>query len=120
LFSNIYKNKTVLITGHTGFKGSWLSIWLTELGAHIVGYSLEPPSEPNNFNASRLQNKISHIHGDVRDLDSLLKTFSEYQPEFVFHMAAQPLIRLSYNHLIALSRFWGDVHIPYSREIRQG
>jgi len=96
LLRNSYQKKTVLVTGHTGFKGSWLTIWLRELGAHVVGYSLEPPTEPNNFNASKLENKITHIHGDVRDLDSLLKIFREYQPEFVFHMAAQPLVRLSY------------------------
>ena len=85
------------MTGHTGFKGSWLSIWLRELGARVVGYSLEPPSEPSNFDASRLQNKITHIHGDVRDLDGLLNTFRQYQPEYVFHLAAQPLVRLSYD-----------------------
>ena len=96
MFDNIYKNKTVLITGHTGFKGSWLAIWLKELGADVVGYSLEPPSEPNNFEATRFREKITHIHGDIRDLDRLMVTFKKYQPEFVFHLAAQPLVRLSY------------------------
>jgi len=96
LLRNSYQKKTVLVTGHTGFKGSWLTIWLRELGAHVIGYSFEPPSEPNNFNASKLENKITHIHGDVRDLDSLLKIFRKYQPEFVFHLAAQPLVLLSY------------------------
>ncbi|MBU2261021.1 MAG: CDP-glucose 4,6-dehydratase [Proteobacteria bacterium] len=97
MFDNIYKNKTVLITGHTGFKGSWLAIWLKELGADVVGYSLDPPSEPNNFEATKLQEKITHIHGDIRDLDRLMETFKKNQPEFVFHLAAQPLVRLSYN-----------------------
>ena len=96
MFGNTYKNKTVLITGHTGFKGSWLAIWLKELGANIIGYSLDPPSEPNNFEATRLQEKITHVHGDIRDLDYLLATFKKYQPEFIFHLAAQPLVRLSY------------------------
>jgi CDP-glucose 4,6-dehydratase len=96
LFNNIYKNKTVLITGHTGFKGSWLAIWLKELRADVVGYSLDPPSEPNNFEATKLREKITHIHGDIRDLDRLTETFKKYQPEFVFHLAAQPLVRLSY------------------------
>ena len=96
MFTDIYNNKTVLITGHTGFKGSWLAIWLKELGADVVGYSLEPPSHPNNFEATRLQEKITHIHGDIRDLDRLIETFKKYQPEFVFHLAAQPLVRLSY------------------------
>lgn len=97
MFDEIYKNKRVLITGHTGFKGSWLAIWLKELGADVVGYSLDPPSEPNNFEATRLREKITHIHGDIRDLDRLMETFKKYQPEFVFHLAAQPLVRLSYN-----------------------
>ena len=96
MFNNIYQNKRVLITGQTGFKGSWLSIWLKELRAEVIGYSLEPPSEPNNFDASRLKNRIIHIHGDVRNLDHLLEAFHQYQPEFVFHLAAQPLVRLSY------------------------
>ena len=87
----------MLITGHTGFKGSWLAIWLKELGADIVGYSLAPPSEPNNFEATRLREKITHIHGDIRDLDRLMETFTKYQPEFVFHLAAQSLVRLSYD-----------------------
>ncbi len=97
MFGNTYRNKTVLITGHTGFKGSWLAIWLKELGADVVGYSLAPPSEPNNFEATRLQDKITHIHGDIRDLDRLIETFRKYQPEFVFHLAAQSLVRLSYD-----------------------
>lgn len=96
MFKNIYKNRVVLVTGHTGFKGSWLSIWLRELGAHVVGFSLEPPSEPSNFIATRLKNKISHLHGDIREIDQLSAAFREYQPEFVFHLAAQPLVRLSY------------------------
>ena len=97
MFKDLYKNKKVLITGHTGFKGSWLAIWLKELGADVIGYSLEPPSEPNNFEATKLQEKVTHIHGDIRDLDRLMETFKKYQPEFVFHLAAQPLVRLSYD-----------------------
>jgi len=97
VFDGMYRNKTALITGHTGFKGSWLAIWLKELGADVIGYSLAPPSEPNNFEATRLSEKITHIHGDIRDLDRLMETFNKYQPEFVFHLAAQPLVRLSYH-----------------------
>jgi len=97
IIDNIYKNKPVLITGHTGFKGSWLAIWLKELGANVIGYALDPPSEPNNFEATRLQEEITHIHGDIRDLDRLKETFEKYRPEFVFHLAAQPLVRLSYD-----------------------
>lgn len=93
---SIYKNKKVLVTGHTGFKGSWLSIWLKMLGAEVIGYSLEPPSTPSNFEACDLESRITHIHGDVRDLEHLQGVFKKYKPEIVFHLAAQPLVRLSY------------------------
>jgi CDP-glucose 4,6-dehydratase len=96
MFKNSYQNKTVLVTGHTGFKGSWLSVWLRELGANVVGFSLEPPSDPSNFIATGLKNKISHVHGDIREIDQLSTAFRKYQPEFVFHLAAQPLVRFSY------------------------
>ena len=96
MFNKVYKNKRVLITGHTGFKGSWLAIWLKELGADVIGYSLDPPSDPNNFEATKLREKITHVHGDIRDLDRLIKIFKKYQPDFVFHLAAQPLVRFSY------------------------
>ena len=95
-FLNIYKGKKTLITGHTGFKGSWLSLWLTELGAKVIGYSLEPPTEPNLFESINLKDKITHIIGDVRDKKHLITIFEKYQPEFVFHLAAQPLVRFSY------------------------
>lgn len=95
-FRDAYKNKKVLITGHTGFKGSWMSLWLTELGANVIGYSLEPPTEPNLFESINLKDKITHIIGDVRDEEHLISVFEKYQPVFVFHLAAQPLVRLSY------------------------
>ena len=93
----VYKGKKVLLTGHTGFKGSWLAIWLKKLGAEVIGYSLDPPSKPNNFQATNLQEKITHIYGDVCDLGHLLEIFKKYQPEFVFHLAAQSLVRRSYD-----------------------
>ena len=96
MLKNIYKNKKVLITGHTGFKGSWLAMWLKELEAEVIGYALDPPSDPSNFEATRLQRKMTHVYGDIRDLDQLMDTFKNNQPEFVFHLAAQPLVRLSY------------------------
>ena len=96
-FREIYRNRRVLITGHTGFKGSWLSLWLTALGAEVIGYSLEPPTEPNLFKALNLKDKITPIIGDVRDEKHLISVFEKYQPEFVFHLAAQPLVKLSYN-----------------------
>lgn len=97
-FNNVYKDKTVLVTGHTGFKGSWLSIWLHELGAKVIGYALDPYTERDNFVLSRIGEKIVDIRGDIRYKSKLEEVFSIYQPEFVFHLAAQPLVRLSYEN----------------------
>ncbi len=94
LFNGIYKDKTVLVTGHTGFKGSWLVYWLTQMGAKVIGYSLEAPTTPNHIELLDLD--ITSIIGDIRDLDKLNKTFANYKPDIVFHLAAQPLVRLSY------------------------
>ncbi len=91
-----WKNKKVLITGHTGFKGSWLSIWLNRLGADVYGYSLDPPTVPSLFVVAGLENKIHSIKGDIRNIEGLKKAVLEAQPEIIFHMAAQPLVRLSY------------------------
>lgn len=96
LFSNAFKGKTVLVTGHTGFKGSWLSIWLKQLGANVIGYALEPYTENDNFVVAKLGSKIRSIIGDIEDYGKLRRVFDEYQPEIVFHMAAQSLVRLSY------------------------
>ncbi|MFH1403851.1 MAG: CDP-glucose 4,6-dehydratase [Candidatus Altiarchaeota archaeon] len=91
-----YEGRSVLVTGHTGFKGSWLAAWLSELGAHVVGYSLEPPSKPNLFESINLDERITHITGDVREGGRLVSVFDEHEPEFIFHLAAQPLVRRSY------------------------
>ncbi len=96
-FSGFYKGKRVLVTGHTGFKGSWLSIWLRELGADVIGYSLNPYTDRDNFVMSKLSEKIVDIRGDVRDFENLKSVFNKYKPEIVFHLAAQPLVRLSYD-----------------------
>ena len=93
---DFWKNKRILITGHTGFKGSWLSIWLKTMGAEITGYALEPYTDRDNFVVTDLQNSIDHVIGDVRDFENLSGIFREYNPEFVFHLAAQPLVRESY------------------------
>ncbi len=98
MFNNIYKNKTVLLTGHTGFKGSWMALWLKELGAKVIGFSDKLPSEPSHF--ERLNLGITDIRGDIRDWAAVNKVFADYQPEIVFHMAAQPLVRLSYREPI--------------------
>lgn len=95
-FGGIYNNRKVLVTGHTGFKGSWLSLWLSEMGADVIGYSLPPPTKFNLFDSVGLEKKITHIIGDVRDEKQLLAVFEEYQPEFLFHLAAQPFVRRSY------------------------
>lgn len=95
-FNNIYKDKTVLVTGHTGFKGSWLSIWLIELGAKVIGYSLESLEPRSNFILAQLKDKIVDVRGDIRDSKKLKDVFNEYKPDYVFHLAAQPLVIESY------------------------
>lgn len=95
-FNNLYRGKTVLVTGHTGFKGSWLSIWLHELGAKVIGYALDPYTEKDNFVLSGIGGKIVDIRGDIRNRKKVNEVFEEYEPEIVFHLAAQPLVRLSY------------------------
>ncbi len=96
LFGNAFKGKTILVTGHSGFKGAWLSIWLRAIGANIIGYALEPYTENDIFVVTKLGSKIRSIIGDIRDYERLQSVFNEYQPEIVFHLAAQPLVRLSY------------------------
>ncbi len=92
-----YQGRRVLVTGHTGFKGSWLCEWLLALGAEVHGFALEPPTRPSLFNQLKLAKRIaSHTIGDVRDLDLLVRTMRRVKPDFVFHLAAQPLVRLSY------------------------
>ena len=95
-FEEFFCNKRILITGHTGFKGAWLSLWLFNLGAKVAGYSLEPPTDPNLFSLLELDKKISHRIGDIRNEHDLSVSFEEFSPEIVFHMAAQSLVRLSY------------------------
>lgn len=91
-----WSGKRVLITGHTGFKGSWLSLWLHSLGAKITGYALQPPTEPSLFSLCRIDRRIESIIGDVRDYEALVKAMQAARPEIVFHLAAQPLVRESY------------------------
>jgi len=88
--------KKVLVTGHTGFKGSWLSLWLQKLGADVVGYSLDPPSEPSLFEVADVADGMVSIIGDVRDFATLRELFARHRPEIVFHLAAQALVRRSY------------------------
>lgn len=93
---DFYKNKKVLITGHTGFKGTWMCAMLIRAGAQVTGYALEPPTEPSIFAVSGMEKKINSVIGDVRDLAHLKGVFEQVQPEIVIHMAAQPIVRESY------------------------
>lgn len=98
IYNKFYRGKRVLVTGHTGFKGSWLSIWLHEMGAEVIGVSLDPYSERDNYVLSGIGDKIkADIRADIRDGIRMKEIFTEYQPEIVFHLAAQPLVRLSYD-----------------------
>jgi CDP-glucose 4,6-dehydratase len=98
LFNNTYKNKKVLVTGDTGFKGSWLCIWLKELGAEVYGYALPALTEKDNFVTTGLSGRINHKDGDVRNLKQLQDYFNEVKPDIAFHLAAQPLVIESYNN----------------------
>lgn len=93
-----WKGKKVFLTGHTGFKGAWLSLWLQDCGAIITGYSLAPNTNPNLFDAALVADGMKSVIGDVRNLDQLTKSMCDFSPEIVIHMAAQPLVRLSYKN----------------------
>lgn len=95
---NFFKNRKVLVTGHTGFKGSWMCKLLVMCGADVTGYSLEPPTNPSLFKLCGLEKEINSVIGDIRDLEHLRKVFDEIQPEIVIHMAAQPIVRDSYKN----------------------
>ena len=97
-FSNIYKNKKVLITGHTGFKGSWLTLWLNMLGANILGYSIDTPTNPSMFKSINIKKKIIDIKGDVRNFKKLDLVIKKFKPEIIFHLAAQPIVTESYKN----------------------
>ena len=98
MFGNLYKNTKVLITGHTGFKGSWLVLWLLNLGASIVGYSLNTPTDPNHHDI--LDMDVETVVGNISDLEKLKKTVNTFKPDIVFHMAAQSIVRQSYRNPI--------------------
>lgn len=96
LFGDFFEGKKVLVTGHTGFIGSWLSIWLNELGANVIGYSLPPYTNQDNFVVTNLKERLNHIIGDIRDFEKLRSVFKKFKPNIVFHLAAQPIVRRSY------------------------
>lgn len=121
-WTDAYRGRRVLLTGHTGFKGGWLACWLSELGADVTGYALAPATEPNLFTAARIADRVRHVQGDVRDLDSLRRAWRACRPDVVFHLAAQPIVRESYRqpvdtittnvvgtaHVLELARESGD------------
>ena len=108
-----FKNKTVVVTGHTGFKGSWLISWLNQIGANIIGVALDPPSEISHFSAIKMGSKIKDLRIDIRNFESLNKAIVEAQPDFVFHLAAQALVRSSYESPIETwqTNVLGTLHI---------
>ena len=111
---SVYKNKRVLVTGHTGFKGSWLCEWLLSLGAEVHGLALPPPTKPSLFNQLKLAERIkSHTIGDIRDLDTVKAVMRRVKPDFVFHLAAQPLVRLSYEKPVETfdTNVMGTIHV---------
>lgn len=108
-----WKNKTVLLTGHTGFKGSWLSLWLQSMGANVVGYALAPPSKPSLFEVASVSEGMISLEGDIRNPEQLDAAFALHQPEIVIHMAAQSLVRYSYQNPVETysTNVMGTVHV---------
>lgn len=112
----IFKGKNVLVTGHTGFKGTWLTIWLKELGANIIGYGLDPVTDKDVFVLSNVSKGIVDIRGDIRDFHKLKEVFDTYRPEIVFHLAAQPLVKRSYIE----PRYTYEVNIMGTMNVLEG
>lgn len=112
-FAGIYRGRRVLVTGHTGFKGSWLCEWLLLLGADVTGYSLPPPTQPALFDRLGLDGRLRHVIGDVRDLAALRAVVERERPEIIFHLAAQPLVRHSYVDPVGTyaTNVMGTVHL---------
>jgi CDP-glucose 4,6-dehydratase len=108
-----WRGRRVFLTGHTGFKGSWLALWLADMGAEVTGYSLPPPTRPSLFDMAKVEDLVRHIEGDVRNEDALTAAAAAARPEVVIHMAAQSLVRLSYDEPVATyaTNVMGTVHL---------
>lgn len=113
LFGGAYAGRKVFITGHTGFKGSWLCEWLLKLGAHVTGYSLPPPTQPALFEQLALAGRVQHLEGDIREAARLTPALRAAQPDFIFHLAAQPLVRESYRTPVETyaTNVMGTIHV---------
>lgn len=113
LVSPLWQGRRVLVTGDSGFKGSWLSLWLRAMGAKVTGFSLPPPSDPSLFDMARIDKVIDHVEGDVRDPAAVRAVVQRARPDIIFHLAAQPLVRLSYEQPIETyaANVMGTVHV---------
>src|SRR5208282_3025746 len=113
MFAKVFRKKTVWLSGHTGFKGGWLAQWLLELGADVHGFALEPPTEPALFNQLGLAKHLRHQIADVRDGSAVKQSIRAAQPDFVFHLAAQSLVRLSYEQPVETyqTNVMGTIHV---------
>jgi CDP-glucose 4,6-dehydratase len=112
-FGKFYNKKRVFVTGHTGFKGSWLCTWLVEMGADVTGYSLEPPTEPAHFNELGLQKRMKDVRSDIRNANQVAREIAKARPEILFHLAAQPIVRASYDDPVTTygTNVMGTVHV---------
>lgn len=110
---DFWRSKRVLVTGHTGFKGGWLSLWLQSAGATVRGFALEAPTEPSLFNVARVSEEMEHQVADIRNYDAVSSAMKEFKPDIVFHMAAQPLVRFSYHSPVETyaTNVMGTVHV---------
>lgn len=113
MFNNIYQGKTVLVTGHTGFKGAWITAWLLKLGAKVIGVSIDVPTNPSLFEELNLQEKITDYRKDIRDLEAIKEIVAKEKPDFLFHLAAQPIVSLSYSDPVNTfsTNIMGTVHV---------
>ena len=112
MFNNIYRGKKIIVTGHTGFKGSWLTLWLKKLGAEVIGISLDPPSIPSHFESLGIRSEIKDFHLDIRNHQGMKSIFNDTKPDLAFHLAAMPIVRECYDHPVEAfsTNVMGSIH----------